>query len=66
MKHITEKITGKFYAAKYLRKRNYAVNCRNTILQEAELLMELMDHRAIVDVKEVFEGNLFMIIILEL
>ena len=66
MKHITEKATGNCYAAKYLRKRNYAVNCRNTILQEAELLQELLELRVIVDVKEVFEGNLYMIIILEL
>ncbi|KAI6649438.1 Death-associated protein kinase related-like [Oopsacas minuta] len=66
VKHITEKATGNCYAAKYLRKRNYAVNCRNTILQEAELLQELLEHRVIVDVKEVFEGNLVMIIILEL
>ena len=66
VKKCTEKSTGKFYAAKYLKKRRRAGNCREDAMKEIDIMRQAKAQPYIIQMHEVFETQREMIIILEL
>lgn len=66
VRKYTEKSSGKCYAAKYLRKRRRGCDCREDILKEIDIMRTGKDQQRIIQVKEVFEAQREIIIILEL
>ena len=61
-----EKSSGEAYAAKYLRKRRRGCDCREDIIKEIDIMRAGKDQQRIIQIKEVFESQREMIIILEL
>ncbi|XP_072260158.1 serine/threonine-protein kinase 17A-like [Pyxicephalus adspersus] len=65
VKKCVELLTGKEYAAKFLRKRRKGEDCRNDILNEIAVLEMARFSPYVVDLHEVYETNSEIILVME-
>ncbi|CAI9563019.1 unnamed protein product, partial [Staurois parvus] len=65
VKKCVELVTGKEYAAKFLRKRRKGEDCRNDIINEISVLEMARFSPYVVDLHEVYETNSEIILVME-
>lgn len=65
VKKCVELLTGKEYAAKFLRKRRKGEDCRSDIINEIAILEMARFSPYVVDLHEVFETNSEIILVME-
>ena len=61
-----QKETGKYFAAKFIRKRKMGRDCREDILKEIRILEISKDHSRLIELYEVYETHGEVILLLEL
>lgn len=66
VRRCVDRTTGRCYAAKYLRKNRRSGSGRADIMKEIDIMRLTKDQPRIIQMREVFESQREMIIVLEL